>query len=93
LEGPQDAVEATFECIQTDLRHGAVTVLSFLPVERRSLPAWSMAFAGEPAPGATYALERVIPRLSDAEALTAAGSEVLRLQEGVVRNEDDQISL
>lgn len=46
LEGPRDAVEATFERIQQDDRHGDVAVLAFGPVEARSFENWSMAFVG-----------------------------------------------
>ncbi len=45
LEGPQEAVEATFERIQQDPRHGEVSLMSFEPAER-SFADWSMAFVG-----------------------------------------------
>jgi blue light- and temperature-responsive anti-repressor len=89
LEGQMDAVEATFERIQSDMRHSDVTVLSFLPVERRSFPDWSMAFAGQPATGVAYALKDMFPPSSDVEALTLAGGKVLRLLESAVRDEDE----
>lgn len=47
LEGPREALEETFEAIQCDARHSDVTILHFHPVEARSFPGWSMAFAGE----------------------------------------------
>lgn len=47
LEGPREAVEETFEAIECDPRHSDVTILHFHPVEERSFPGWSMAFAGE----------------------------------------------
>ena len=46
LEGPQIAIEATFERIQRDARHGEVTLLEFIPVEQRAFANWSMAFVG-----------------------------------------------
>ena len=46
LEGPRVAVEATFERIQRDPRHGDVSVLQCEPVESRGFPNWSMAFIG-----------------------------------------------
>ncbi len=46
LEGPQAAIEATFERIQQDPRHGEVTLLSFGPAEARGFPVWSMAYIG-----------------------------------------------
>jgi hypothetical protein len=46
LEGARSDVEATFERIQCDERHGDVSVLAFEPVEFRGFPSWSMAFVG-----------------------------------------------
>jgi hypothetical protein len=46
LEGPQDAVEATFERIQRDLRHSDVTLLAFEWIPERSFATWSMAYVG-----------------------------------------------
>jgi hypothetical protein len=46
LEGPQSAIETTFERIQRDMRHGNVQVLSFEVVTERGFPSWSMAFIG-----------------------------------------------
>lgn len=46
LEGPQAAVEATFERIQRDDRHGVVTLLDLTPIGERGFPSWSMAFVG-----------------------------------------------
>lgn len=51
LEGPQGAVEATFERIQRDDRHGAVTLLDLTPIGERGFPSWSMAFVGAEAWG------------------------------------------
>ena len=46
LEGPQDAVEATFERIQQDTRHGDVSLLEFVKIADRAFGDWSMAFVG-----------------------------------------------
>ena len=46
LEGDRPAIEATFERIQRDPRHGSVQVLAFEPAPVRSFPTWSMAFIG-----------------------------------------------
>ena len=51
LEGPRRAVEATFERIQCDDRHGDVTVLQCGPTESRGFANWSMAFVGQSARG------------------------------------------
>ncbi|AMB47245.1 BLUF domain-containing protein [Methylobacterium sp. AMS5] len=46
LEGPEDAVETTFERIQQDERHGEVSLLAFEAVETRLFTDWSMAYVG-----------------------------------------------
>jgi hypothetical protein len=46
LEGPLDVVEAAFERIQQDERHGEVSLLTLEPIERRSFPNWAMGFVG-----------------------------------------------
>jgi hypothetical protein len=44
LEGPEDAVEATFRTIVDDPRHKDVIVMLRDPIEQRSFPDWSMGF-------------------------------------------------
>ncbi len=46
LEGPLDKVEAAFERIQQDDRHGDVSLLGIDPVDQRSFPNWAMGFVG-----------------------------------------------
>ena len=46
LEGPLSAVEAAFERIQQDDRHGEVSLLALDPVADRSFPDWAMGFVG-----------------------------------------------
>lgn len=46
LEGPARNVEATFERIQCDLRHEAVSLLTCKRIEHRSFSRWSMAHVG-----------------------------------------------
>ncbi|MBB3444274.1 BLUF domain-containing protein [Rhizobium sp. BK379] len=48
LEGPQTAVEATFERIQQDQRHGNVALLDCVPIIGRTFGDWSMAYVGSP---------------------------------------------
>ena len=43
IEGPRTALEATFERIQRDERHGEVSLLAYWPVPLRAFPRWSMA--------------------------------------------------
>ncbi len=46
LEGPQGAVEAVFERIQQDQRHGDVSLLEVKTVDARAFESWSMGFVG-----------------------------------------------
>lgn len=46
LEGPLGRVEAAFERIQQDERHGDVSLLALEPIDRRSFPNWAMGFIG-----------------------------------------------
>lgn len=46
LEGPLPKIEAAFERIQQDERHGEVSLLSLDPIAARSFPNWSMGFVG-----------------------------------------------
>ena len=46
LEGPDDAVEETFERIQLDDRHSDVTVLATRRVTERAFGSWSMGYVG-----------------------------------------------
>jgi hypothetical protein len=82
LEGPREVVERRFERIVADRRHADVTVLCFTPTQRRSFPDWPMAFCDQSALG----------QLSDHSAFAAprvaTGSDVLRLLERVVQQED-----
>ena len=53
LEGDRDVVEATFERIQQDERHGDVSLLAFDPVASRAFGDWSMGFVGASQHGAS----------------------------------------
>lgn len=56
LEGPPGAIERTFERIQRDPRHRDVSVLEFIPIERRTFDAWSMGYVGRlPGQAESYA--------------------------------------
>lgn len=46
LEGPIEAVEETFERIQSDPRHHDVTVLEIRKIETLSFSQWDMGFVG-----------------------------------------------
>ncbi|MBC7580832.1 MAG: BLUF domain-containing protein [Tardiphaga sp.] len=47
LEGELPDVEATFERIQRDPRHGEVQILAFEPAPCRGFPSWSMGYVGD----------------------------------------------
>jgi len=49
LEGDRSAIEATFEKIQRDRRHGDVQVLAFEEIQARTFPLWSMGYVGRSA--------------------------------------------
>jgi hypothetical protein len=49
LEGPLHAVEATFERIQQDERHGDVSLFALEPITSRSYTNWAMGFVGQSA--------------------------------------------
>lgn len=46
LEGRQDDIQNSFECIQCDSRHSHIIVLSFESISRREFSNWSMAYIG-----------------------------------------------
>ena len=52
LEGPEEAVAATFDRIKADPRHFAVVALSIKHVETREFGTWSMGFETGGAGGA-----------------------------------------
>jgi blue light- and temperature-responsive anti-repressor len=88
LEGAREVVERTFERIANDHRHADVTVLSFTPTQQRSFPDWSMGFCGQTPPGSTdpsgYPSDNgIFPGVR-----ITTGSDVLRLLEKVVQQED-----
>lgn len=87
LEGTREVVERTFEHICADPRHADVTVLSFTPTERRSFPDWPMGFSGQ----ATTDVDPLAPLLANdivSGPRATTGSDVLRLLEKVVHQED-----
>ena len=85
LEGPVDAVEATFERIQCDDRHGEVTMIEAGPILARDFPAWSMAFNGQAGDANPLAKQA----LADAFAgRTSAGDDVLRVLRQVVAHDN-----
>ena len=94
LEGPRGAVEDIFETIQCDPRHSDVTILHLHPIEARSFPDWSMAYAGHP--DAARHQAGAMEGLTVAEAIAAAadtpGQSFLEVLRDYIRR-DDQAAL
>ncbi|HWL08844.1 MAG TPA: BLUF domain-containing protein [Planctomicrobium sp.] len=79
LEGPEEAVEATFERIVTDPRHKCLQVLSREIIEERAFPNWSMGLVCTP--GGRFELNPGLDELfhSKGSFPRGTGSHVLRL--------------
>jgi len=68
LEGPSEAVAATYERIKADARHFAVVPLSIKQVEERQFGTWSMGYeaGGDAASqGLLGIVEALVSRLED----------------------------
>ena len=69
LEGPPEAVDATFERIRRDPRHFAAVVLSRVTVHERSFGDWAMGCQLSPPPegcsGVSTATASLIARIAD----------------------------
>jgi len=68
LEGPTDAVKALMERIDRDHRHTDVSVLHVAASDKRQLPDWSMAYAGE----STYVANQIAALLGQGFAADPA---------------------
>jgi hypothetical protein len=93
LEGPREVVERTFDRIAADGRHADVTVLSFTPSQRRSFPDWPLAFCGQPTAGAVDPLNDSTDSATLNGPRVTTGSDVLRLLERIVQQEDAWIGV
>ena len=87
LEGPQRAVEATFERIQRDPRHGDVTVLQCGGVDSQGFPNWSMAFVGQSQ--AAHALWHGMAAASGFDPSRLDGDSVFATLRSLVLEEED----
>jgi hypothetical protein len=88
LEGPREALEETFEAIECDPRHSDVTILHFHPVDERSFPGWSMAFAGEDEAVRARAIAANALPTADAIAVDARGKSFLDVLSDYVRRNE-----
>ena len=86
LEGPKTAIEATFERIQRDQRHGDVTVLEFAESDTRDFAEWSMAHVA-PVTGLQSAVagDTLFRAMATPQN---AGNDVLELLRSLVNQED-----
>lgn len=66
LEGPTDAVEATFARIYRDTRHRAQVVLARRTVDRREFGDWSMAYRNGSGPSDDALYETICSKVADA---------------------------
>ena len=86
LEGSLAAIEATFERIQCDTRHGDVTILQSSPITQREFADWTMAFAGTQSRRSDHSLARVYSGQSD------AGTEILDQLRSLVQHQDEWLT-
>ena len=86
LEGPKSSIEAIFERIQRDNRHGEVTVLESMCGAQRNFSKWSMADVPPPTGEEATKVQKA---LREAMALSnGAGEGVLDLLRSLVLQED-----
>jgi hypothetical protein len=87
LEGPRQNIEAIFERIQRDARHGDIHVLAFEKVSQRSFPEWSMAFIGHSREG--QELFSHIGVITGFDAKRLEGERVLTLIQAIAIEEEN----
>lgn len=88
LEGPRSAIEATFERIQQDARHGDVSLLAFGPAEARGFPVWSMAYIGASDADATR--YGTIAGTSGFDLSRLSGERIFEVLHGLVLDEEQE---
>jgi hypothetical protein len=86
LEGSQRAVEATFERIQQDVRHGDVSLLSFGTVVSRGFPNWSMAYVS--ASDAAHAGFETLSEETGFDPARMSGDRIFEVLHGMVLEEE-----
>jgi hypothetical protein len=63
LEGPEDAVQATFDRIHKDPRHYALVQLARETVAKRSFPSWAMGAQAGQTPGESVTIDQAVNAL------------------------------
>ncbi len=66
IEGPADAVEATYARINCDPRHRAQVVLARRTVDQREFGDWSMAYRNGSGPSDNALYETICAKVADA---------------------------
>lgn len=87
LEGPIEAVEAAFERIQQDDRHGEVSLLALDPIPARSFPNWAMGYVGSSADHTEKFAG--IGQASGFDPASLSGDQVHRLLKDLVLEEEN----
>ena len=90
LEGARNDIEATFERIQRDERHGDVEVLAFEEAQSRGFPSWSMAFVGRSRENEN--LFAHIGRDSGFEAKRLEGEYIFRIMHDLAVDEETRVA-
>jgi hypothetical protein len=90
LEGARNDIEATFERIQRDVRHGDVEVLAFEETQSRGFPSWSMAFVGHSRENEN--LFAHIGRKSGFEARRLEGEYIFRIMHDLAVDEETRVA-
>jgi hypothetical protein len=87
LEGPMEAVNLLFETIQRDERHSDAIVIYSASTAERDFSLWSMAFAGNVAPGRMPATTAAFAAARASSS--GAGTQMLSLLRELVVRDDD----
>jgi hypothetical protein len=66
LEGPSDAIDATFNRIRRDTRHRGQVLLARRTIEQREFGDWSMGFRGEADEDADMLYETICAKVANA---------------------------
>jgi hypothetical protein len=88
LEGRRDIVERTFDRIAADPRHADVSILSFIPTERRYFGQWPMALCSRLPDDIDDPLETLLAGAGLTARRSTTGSAVLRMLQKLVRREN-----
>jgi hypothetical protein len=76
LEGPLSAIERVYDRIGADLRHSALEILQFVPVQERNFGSWPMAYLRQEGMDAPYC--NASPRVEVEAVLEMLSAALLR---------------